>query len=565
MGGQQGSRGYLYQGIVCIFSACAENTWDNISVEYKTKDDKVDIALLSSVGTVQKAIQVKSSTNLFAQNDIKTWLTDIMNDIDSEEYQLILIGNCHEQANLLIKSIEKYCNNSMDKEAEKSLGDFDKQLSGKNVKVILLPFDENQLIGVIRDSLNRFISLKGYTIDYTTLEEISYALLSLYMFLGTKGKEMSRASYEKHLTDWLMSSANGNMKKSGIYSELKLLGFHQTDGSLSDTVFAVPFAKLESLNEIKTSILREGKEIIEKISRINLPAFTESEQTQSSVSTENVQAYLKGEIPLINMEAFSQNKKSELSDDEKQATILNIKKYWNLDITQDFFYVGNLTEKIPLLPFGGAADCNGTDIEKHKDSLIHELRWKILILDYIEYLSNMLKDVHILPLCIKNVGNTADKNISVSISTSNNSFKLFSMRSNINSEDKELLGVLADTLIEEKIIEQALNIKANSNIELEPQKFVSPPPFIMPDLFGNKRRCNFNDLVSEWELYQAEEKATGVITYELSSLRPGEAKWLSPYMIIIPGSEEFSVEYAILSDASDDKKIGVIDVRFLPE
>ena len=46
MGGQQGSRGYLYQGIGSIFNACTETSWVKISVEYTTPHDKVDIALI---------------------------------------------------------------------------------------------------------------------------------------------------------------------------------------------------------------------------------------------------------------------------------------------------------------------------------------------------------------------------------------------------------------------------------------------------------------------------------------------------------------------------------------
>ena len=103
MSGQHGSRGYLYQGIASIFNACAENNWNKISVEYKTSKDKVDIALLSNTNKVLRAIQVKPSVNLFSKENIITWLTDIINDVESEEYQLILIGNCQEKANTLIK------------------------------------------------------------------------------------------------------------------------------------------------------------------------------------------------------------------------------------------------------------------------------------------------------------------------------------------------------------------------------------------------------------------------------------------------------------------------------
>lgn len=144
MGGQQGSRSYLYQAIVSIFNACAEFNWDTISVEYTAPNDKVDIALMSDIGDILKAIQVRSSINLFTKNNIVTWLMDIMNDVNAKEYQLILIGSCQESANKLIKSIDKFCSNaSLDSEATQSLGAFSQQLIGKSVKVLLLPFDED--------------------------------------------------------------------------------------------------------------------------------------------------------------------------------------------------------------------------------------------------------------------------------------------------------------------------------------------------------------------------------------------------------------------------------------
>ena len=40
MGGQEGSRGYLYQSIVSLLNACTEQSWETISVEYTTSDDK---------------------------------------------------------------------------------------------------------------------------------------------------------------------------------------------------------------------------------------------------------------------------------------------------------------------------------------------------------------------------------------------------------------------------------------------------------------------------------------------------------------------------------------------
>ena len=560
MGGQQGSRGYLYQGIVSIFSACTENNWNKISVEYTTANDKVDIALLSDKDKVLKAMQVKSSINLFTKENIIAWLTELMDDIEANEYQLTLIGNCQESANILIKSIEKCCTNTLDKESRNCLGNFDQKLVGKNVKVILLPFDEEQLTSVIRDSLNRFISCKGYTIDYTTLEEISYALLSLCMFLGTKGQVISKEDYEKRVTDWLLASANGNMQRSGNFSNLKVMVYHQLDASLLDTGYSIPFKDLSSLLQYRNSVLNEGKNLIQQIDEIKLARFEQTDEIKPT-NTEQLHKYFKGELPVINFDDLPKYKSSELSDKEKDATAASIKKYWDITISSDFFYVGNLTESSLLFSITSKIDYSGTEKEKLKNSLIHDLKWKILILDYIDYVSKILNNVHIIPLCITNIGDIPDKNISISVTTHNSGFHLFSMDSEIIGENRELLDVLADTLIDEKIIETILCIKPTENISLEPEKWTPPPPFIMPNPFGRRSRYDFDDLINEWELYQAEESTSGIISYEFSSLRPGETKWLAPYMIIVPQNSTFSLEYTILSDSSGSKKSGILVIN----
>ena len=45
MGGQEGSRGFLYQGIASVLEALNDKRWDKIYIEFNSKDDKVDIAL----------------------------------------------------------------------------------------------------------------------------------------------------------------------------------------------------------------------------------------------------------------------------------------------------------------------------------------------------------------------------------------------------------------------------------------------------------------------------------------------------------------------------------------
>lgn len=559
MGGQQGSRGYLYQGIVSIFNACAESDWDTISVEYTTPNDKVDIALMSDTGDILKAIQVKSSVNLFTKDNIITWLTDIMNDVSAKEYQLILIGSCQEPANKLIKSVDKFCSNvPLDSEATQSLGTFSQQLIGKSVKVLLLPFDADQLMGVIRDSLNRFISLQGYTIDFVALEQICYALVTLYMFLGTNGKAISKADYEKRITEWLVSSANGGMKKNGNYSELKIKVV-QND-SIEDTGCSIPFSQINALLEYRDSVLSAGASLIQQIQNIKLPAFEACREVKSC-DPGKIRKYLKGDLPNLDFGDFPKYKRSELSDDKKAKEKESIKKYWNISVDEDFFYVGNLSESSLLISITGQTDYIGTDIEKHKNDLIQDLLWKILVLDDIGNLVDVLHNVQVLPLCIINTSDVSDKNITVSFSVQNQGFRLFSLPAEITGDNKAMLDAIADTLIEEKIIEKALKIEATLNVALEPEKRIPSVPFVMPNPFGGRRRYDFDDLIIEWEQFQAEADTNGLVTYEFSALRPGEAKWLSPYIVIVPTAESFFLEYTILSESSRSKKSETVEIH----
>lgn len=559
MGGQQGSRGYLYQGIVSIFNACAESGWDTISVEYSTPNDKVDIALMSDTGDILKAIQVKSSVNLFTKDNIVTWLTDIMNDVSAEEYQLILIGICQEPANKFIKSVDKfYSNMPLDSEATQSLGTFDQQLTGKSVRVLLLPFDSDQLMGVIRDSLNRFISLQGYTIDFTVLEQICYALITLYMFLGTNGKAISKADYEKRITEWLVSSANGGMKKNGNYSELKIKVV-QND-SIEDTGCSIPFSQINALLEYRDSVLSAGASLIQQIQKIKLPAFEACREVKSC-DPDKIRKYLKGDLPNLDFGDFPKYKRSELSDDEKTRKKDAIRKYWSVSVEEDFFNVGNLSESNLLTSLTGQVDYNGLDIEKCKNRLIHELIGKILILKCIDRTMDILQNVHLVPLCIVNTSDVSDKDISVSLIVHNDGFRSFSLANEVTGDGKIMLDAMADTLIEEEILEIALKIGATSNISLEPEKWSPAAPFVMPNPFGGRRIYDFDDLVIEWEKFQAEVATNGIVTYEFSTLRPGEAKWLSPYLMIVPTAESFSLEYTILSESSGSKKTGTVEIH----
>lgn len=132
-------------------------------------------------------------------------------------------------------------------------------------------------------------------------------------------------------------------KKSGNFSNLKVMVYHQLDDSLLDTGYSIPFTDLSSLLQYRNSVLNEGKNLIQQIDEIKLARFEQTDEIKPA-NTEQLHKYFKGELPVINFDDLPKYKSSELSDKEKDATATSIKKYWDITISSVFSYVGNLTE-----------------------------------------------------------------------------------------------------------------------------------------------------------------------------------------------------------------------------
>ena len=175
MGGKEASRGFLYQGFASVLEALTDKgNWDKIYVEFPTSNDKVDIAL-EQQNQIVKCIQVKSTINTFTKSDIKTWLDDLIKDIESPEYELFLIGQCDKSANTFIKSIEKYYGKVLDKEAKSSLNGFD------------------------TDSLHQYISDSNQMMAFDQIRFIASATVNDQMISSTHGKGIDRKEFDEEM------------------------------------------------------------------------------------------------------------------------------------------------------------------------------------------------------------------------------------------------------------------------------------------------------------------------------------------------------------------------------
>ena len=163
MSGQAGVRGYVYQAIVAILKALGEKGWDEISVEYYTPMDKVDIALLNNHKLVL-AIQVKSSINLFTKADVISWLDALISDVSASRYEVTLLGSPDKEAVVFINSISQYYQGENTEKMRNSLKDYTSVLDKNKIEVCVLPFNPEMLLACVRDMINQYIGNKGYVV-----------------------------------------------------------------------------------------------------------------------------------------------------------------------------------------------------------------------------------------------------------------------------------------------------------------------------------------------------------------------------------------------------------------
>jgi len=79
---------------------------------------------------------------------------------------------------------------------------------------------------------------------------------------------------------------------------------------------------------------------------------------------------------------------------------------------------------------------------------------------------------------------------------------------------------------------------------------------------GGRLLYDYDDFVNCFSDYQAEIDKAGNVSYDIKSLRAGEAKWLAPFIYtLIDEKIEYQINYSILSKNSSGKQFGKIESK----
>lgn len=182
-GGQFGARGYLYQATVCLLDSLMNKNWDFVQIEPDSRNEKVDISWELN-GKIVKAMQVKSSINLFKKWQIKKWICDLVEDsLNANVYEVVLIGKCSPDAQKFVEAINA-CHEDV----------FRSRLKKYKSKILVRINDYNyeSSIDSINMLLHEFYRGKSYDIGSSAIKLISRASIFDYMKFSTQGSKISK-------------------------------------------------------------------------------------------------------------------------------------------------------------------------------------------------------------------------------------------------------------------------------------------------------------------------------------------------------------------------------------
>jgi len=244
LGGKESSRGYLYQTFASIFEELCQNDWDKIYIEYKSANDKVDIALENN-GVIIKSTQVKSTYNSFSRSSIITWSHELIkDDVKALNYEIFLIGNPGPSAIEFKNSIDalKEALNDESKLSTKesnALANFDiSLLRGKTLQIHFIPYELDTLIKLLIASLQKYLSQKNISLEYEKLELIVKAIVSDNFLSTISNSGISKTEFDSRIQKYVL------MLKNKCYGT-KVIGIISFDRGTEDiSQYADPILSL---------------------------------------------------------------------------------------------------------------------------------------------------------------------------------------------------------------------------------------------------------------------------------------------------------------------------------
>lgn len=319
-------------------------------------------------------------------------------------------------------------------------------------------------------------------------------------------------------------------------------------------------------------ILDKCKTLVETINSIDLPqpeegltpdiVENESPNNEDITNTNSIKF-----LPIKNdyFQKFIASPHLVKIKDDDIKSIKQYSKMWlDIDLSDSFFYLGELKIKTTLL-LGQSSEYLGTDTEKRKHEKIQELDYyfhRIWLLDmYIKTFNGMC----LFPLAVQNSSSFADRDISITVVVDNETADVILPSAKLINT--ELVG-FEGFIYEDRILKNLLLMPSNSDIQYD-----TDISYDISDSISQIRKTPILGLGSSYPEYDSDdyereirkyiaepiEGTTNEFDFYIRSLRPKEKNWLGAAILVKAKTDKVKLSYSIKSQKTDGTISGVLE------
>lgn len=303
---------------------------------------------------------------------------------------------------------------------------------------------------------------------------------------------------------------------------------------------------------MKEQYIIECKRLIEEISAIHLEPCISEERSNKQTESSNLSDVI-GKINLMS----NTPQRVVIKDSERESILKFISENPEINISDDFFDLGNLKERVSFHIVGVGTIYEGSEEEKDKHDKLYTLLYKIAQMEMTEMYSKTFNNYILFPLAIRNISTITDSEISISVIVEG-ACPVFPSFKIVNSDLQGIEGLIYEV----GIIKEFLFMPENATI-----KYDSDISYSITDNLNQYKQHGINgahydteDYERELSKYIATPQGVNNNEYEfyIKSLRPKETCWLGPMIMVSRDSKEVFIRYSIKSNKSDGNLSGVL-------
>ncbi len=265
---------------------------------------------------------------------------------------------------------------------------------------------------------------------------------------------------------------------------------------------------------------------------------------------------------------FFHYQKVEICEKEKEKLRSNVEKYFNINLGEEFFDLGNLETSTVMIGLPGMGrQYRGDRGAEEKYHLIHDCLYQFEKIELFEEYLKTFEGMLFFPLAIWNKTTTTDSDINISIVVDDDTAEVMIPDENLIAKD---IVELAGRVYKEHFLEMLLKMPDNSDI-VDGSDYEAPtsadirsnlPLGAQVNPFGYMREPEYDmdDYVDEICKYIACPIETSYNEFDFHNrkLRPNEKNWLGKGILLRPIGDTVKMSYKITSEHSDGYIEGVL-------